>query len=179
MEKEFMEAVMSKLNQIDTITSQLNAIEASIAKLEEMKASIAKLDAMEERSMSRLDAIEASITRLDAIEASITRLDAMEEKSMSRLDEMEENFQKVFAMLEEHGREIRSIKDFLIVKEDELFNKIRALFDGYTASYEKNIDLEFRQNATEEKVGINSIRISMLEDTSKIHTKQISELSAK
>ena len=169
MEKEFMEAVMSKLNQIDTITSQLNAIEASIVKLEEMKASIAKLDAMEERSMSRLDAIEASITRLDA----------MEEKSMSRLDEMEENFQKVFAMLEEHGREIRSIKDFLIVKEDELFNKIRALFDGYTASYEKNIDLEFRQNATEEKVGINSIRISMLEDTSKIHTKQISELSAK
>ena len=76
-------------------------------------------------------------------------------------------------------KEIGKIKDFLIVKEDELFNKIRALFDGYNSNYEKETDLEVRQKDTEQKVGINSLRISMLEETSKHHTEQISNLLAK
>lgn len=97
-----------------------------------------------------------------------------------------ENFDKVFAKLDEHDKlikantkEIGKIKDFLIVKEDELFNKIRALFDGYNSNYEKETDLEVRQKDTEQKVGINSLRISMLEETSKHHTEQISNLLAK
>lgn len=97
----------------------------------------------------------------------------------TKLEEHDKKFDQVFAKLEEHSKEIRSIKNFLVVKEDELFNKIRALFDGYTANLEKNNDLESRQTATEQKVDIDSLRISMLEDTSKHHTEQISKLLAK
>lgn len=62
------------------------------------------------------------------------------------LEKLEEHDKK----LDEHGKEISSIKDFLIVKEDELFNKIRALFDGYTISYEKDTEFESRQIFTEQ-----------------------------
>lgn len=48
----------------------------------------------------------------------------------------------------------------------------------YNANFEKNTDLESRQDTTERKVEINSLRISNLEDTSKNHSKQISKLLA-
>ena len=105
---------------------------------------------------------------------------------LHKLEKHDKDLEQIFAKLEEHdkkfeehSKEIRSINNFLIVKEDELFNKIRALFDGYTANLEKNNALESRQTATEQKVDINSLRISMLEDTSKHHTEQISKLLAK
>lgn len=107
-------------------------------------------------------------------------------KIFAKLEEHDKKFDQVFAKLEEHDKliienteEIRGIKDFLVVKEDELFNKIRALFDGYNSNFEKNTNLESRQNETEQKVGINSLRISMLEEASKKHTKQLSKLLAK
>lgn len=43
----------------------------------------------------------------------------------------------------------------------------------------KNTYLESRQDDTEQKVAINYLRISSLEDTSKKHSKQISKLLAK
>lgn len=123
------------------------------------------------------------------MEKVLAKLDKQEEfsqKMLHKLEKHDKDLEQIFAKLEEHdkkfeehSKEIRSINNFLIVKEDELFNKIRALFDGYTANLEKNNALESRQTATEQKVDINSLRISMLEDTSKHHTEQISKLLAK
>ena len=123
------------------------------------------------------------------MEKVLAKLDKQEEfsqKMLHKLEKHDKDLEQIFAKLEEHdkkfeehSKEIRSINNFLIVKEDELFNKIRALFDGYTANLEKNNVLESRQTATEQKVDINSLRISMLEDTSKHHTEQISKLLAK
>lgn len=123
-----------------------------------MEKVLAKLDKQEEFSQKMLHKLEKHDKDLEQISA--------------KLEEHDKKF-------EEHSKEIRSINNFLIVKEDELFNKIRALFDGYTANLEKNNALESRQTATEQKVDINSLRISMLEDTSKHHTEQISKLLAK
>ena len=77
------------------------------------------------------------------MEKVLAKLDKQEEfsqKMLHKLEKHDKKFDKVFAKLEEHdkkfeehSKEIRSINNFLIVKEDELFNKIRALFDGYTA----------------------------------------------
>ena len=66
----------------------------------------------------------------------------------------------------------------MIIIEDKFSNEIPALFDAYNANFEKNTDLESRQDTTERKVEINSLRISNLEDTSKNHSKQISKLLA-
>ena len=137
-----------------------------------MEKVLAKLDKQEEFSQKMLHKLEKHDKDLEQISAKLEKHDKDLEQISAKLEEHDKKF-------EEHSKEIRSINNFLIVKEDELFNKIRALFDGYTANLEKNNALESRQTATEQKVDINSLRISMLEDTSKHHTEQISKLLAK
>lgn len=137
-----------------------------------MEKVLAKLDKQEEFSQKMLHKLEKHDKDLEQIFAKLEEHDKKFDKVFAKLEEHDKKF-------EEHSKEIRSINNFLIVKEDELFNKIRALFDGYTANLEKNNALESRQTATEQKVDINSLRISMLEDTSKHHTEQISKLLAK
>lgn len=156
MEKEFMEKVL------ESIAEQRNFSEKILTNLEENNKQFKKIFAKLEEHDKKFDQVFA------------------------KLEEHDKKFDQVFAKLEEHEKlirentkEIRSIKDFLIVKEDELFNKIQALFDGYNSNYEKNIDIESRQSVTEQKVDINSLRISVLEETSKKHSKQISKLLTK
>ena len=71
-----------------------------------------------------------------------------------------------------------NIQRSLLLIEDQVMNKIPALFDGYSANFEKGVELDNRQTKTEQTVELNSLRISMLEETSKHHTEQLSRLSA-
>ena len=170
MEKEFMEKVLAKLDKQEEFSQKmLHKLEKHDKDLEQISAKLEEHD-----------------KKFDKVFAKLEEHDKKFDKVFAKLEEHDKKFDKVFAKLEEHdkkfeehSKEIRSINNFLIVKEDELFNKIRALFDGYTANLEKNNALESRQTATEQKVDINSLRISMLEDTSKHHTEQISKLLAK
>ena len=126
-------------------------------------------------------------------------LEEFMQKVLEKLDKQEKISEKILLKLEEHDRkfeiidkkfenvdrqftdvnsQFREIKNYLIIIEDKISNEIPALFDGYNANFEKNVNLESRQDITEQKVSINSLRISSLEDTSEIHSKQISKLLA-
>ena len=95
-----------------------------------------------------------------------------------KFEVVNQKFASVDEQFADMNKEIKEIKNYLIIIEDKLSNEIPALFDGYNSNFEKNTDLESRQDATEQKVAINSLRISSLEDTSKNHSKQISKLLA-
>ena len=163
MEREFMEKV---LNKLDVLSSDVSGMKLDV---NEMKSDINEL----KNDMNGQKAF--SIRVLENFDKVFVKLDEHDKLIKANAKEMAE----IKDTVKTNTKEIGKIKDFLIVKEDELFNKIRALFDGYNSNYEKETDLEVRQKDTEQKVGINSLRISMLEETSKHHTEQISNLLAK
>ncbi len=162
MEKQFMEIVLAKLDKMEDNFNQI------FAKLEEHDKKFNQIFAK----------LEEHDKKFNQIFAKLEEHDKKFNQVFAKLEEHDKKFDQVFAKFEEIDQEFRSIKDFLIVKEDEFFNKTRALFDGYFASLEKNTELESRQKATEQKVEIDSLRISVLEETSKQHEEQLSKLSA-
>ena len=140
---------------------------------------LAKLTGLEESSNKVLAKLEEHDKKFDQVFAKLEVHDKKFDQVFAKLEEHDKKLEEHEKLIKENSQEIRSIKEFIMIKEDELFNKIRALFDGYNSNFEKNINLEIRQNATEQKVEVNSFKISMLEDTSKRHEEQISKLSAK
>ena len=177
MEREFMEKV---LNKLDVLSSDVSGMKSDV---NEMKSDINELKndmngqkAFSIRVLENFDKVFAKLDEHDKlIKANTQEIKSIKDTLKANAKEMAE----IKDTVKTNTKEIGKIKDFLIVKEDELFNKIRALFDGYNSNYEKETDLEVRQKDTEQKVGINSLRISMLEETSKHHTEQISNLLAK
>ncbi len=78
--------------------------------------------------------------------------------------------------LDEHTVTLARIEQYLIRIEYKLTNEIPALFDGYSFNIEKTNRVEVKQKETDRKVEINSIKISDLERTSKIHDGQLKNL---
>ena len=157
-----------------------------------MEKVLLKLDKQEEFSQKVLSKLDENDKNLKKIFAKLEEHDRKFDMVFAKLEEHDRKFQEIdkqfevmnqkFASVDEEfldmKTEIKEIKNYLIVIEDKLSNEIPALFDGYNSNFEKNTDLESRQDVTEQKVAINSLRISSLEDTSKTHSKQISKLLA-
>ena len=78
--------------------------------------------------------------------------------------------------LDEHSNDIASIKRTLLLIENAVTNKIPALFAGYQSHQEKRQEFNSRIHHVEDVSEINSIKISILEDTSKAHSKQLNQL---
>lgn len=157
-----------------------------------MEKVLVKLDKQEEFSqkvLSKLDENEKNFkkifAKLEEHDKKFQEIDKQFEIVNQRFEKIDEQFKEVnqkFVSVDEQfadiNKEIKEIKNCLIIIEDKLSNEIPALFDGYNSNFEKNTNLESRQDVTEQKVAINSLRISSLEDTSKTHSKQISKLLA-
>ena len=191
MEREFMEKV---LNKLDVLSSDVSGMKSDIndmkSDINELKNDMNGQKAFSIRVLENFDKVFVKLDEHDKlIKANTQEIKSIKDTLKANAKEMAEIKDTLKANAKEmaeikdtvktNTKEIGKIKDFLIVNEDELFNKIRALFDGYNSNYEKETDLEVRQKDTEQKVGINSLRISMLEETSKHHTEQISNLLAK
>ncbi len=137
------------------------------------------LSKLEEQSQEMKRQFEIVNQRFEQIDQ---RFEGVNQKFVSIDEQFKKANQKFISIDEQFAEmkaEIREIKNYLIIIEDKLSNEIPALFDGYNSNFEKNTYLESRQDDTEQKVAINSLRISSLEDTSKKHSKQISKLLAK
>lgn len=78
--------------------------------------------------------------------------------------------------ISEHSEDIKSMKKSLAIIEDAVTSKIPALFDAYQANYDKNEEFDNRLSTVENISDTNSLKISILEDTSKVHTKQLAKL---
>ena len=87
-------------------------------------------------------------------------------------------FKDVSTKLSEHDNEFRKIHNTLSRIENETKREISILFDGYGLNREKSTSLETKQTVLEQKVNLDSVRISTLEDISKHHEKKIAKLLA-
>ena len=149
MLKEFMEQVLAKLDQ-----NQEN-FEKVFAKLEEHDKEFEKINAKLDEHDRRFEEIDNNFV------------------------DIAENFKLINLKLSDHDKQFKEIKNCLLVLEDKITNELPALFDGFSANVEKSTVVEFKQKAIEQKVELDSLRISSLEDISKQHSEQISKLLAK
>ena len=150
------------------------------------------LSKLEEQSQEMKRQFEIVNQRFEQIDQRFEKINQRFEQINQRFEQINQRFEvvdqrfeivdKKFISIDEQiieiKAEIREIKNYLIIIEDKISTQIPALFDGYNSSFEKNANLESRQDATEQKVAINSLKISNLEDTSKKHSIQLSKLLA-
>lgn len=137
-----------------------------------MEKVLAKLDQNQEN-------FERVFAKLEENDKNFEKVFKKLEEHDQEFSEISNNFKMIDAKLEEHDQEFREIKDYLFVFEDKFTAQAKALFDGYSTSIEKNTELELKQSAIGQKVELDSLRISVLEEDSKRHSKQISKLLAK
>ena len=177
MEREFMEKVLNKLDVLSSDVSEMKvAVNGLKTDVDGMKANI-DMHTQDIRDIKKT--LELHTQDIRGIKKTL-ELHTQDIKGIKKTLELHTQvILDIKDTVKTNTQEITKINGYLTVKESELFNKIRALFDGYNSNYEKETNLEVRQKGIEQKVGINSIRISMLEDTSKHHTEQISNLLAK
>ena len=122
--------------------------------------------------------LEEHDRKFQEIDKQFEKVNEQFKKVNQKFEVVNQKFASVDEQFADMNKEIKEIKNYLIIIEDKISNQIPALFDGYNSNFEKNTDLESRQDVTEQKVAINSLRISNLEDTSKKHSKQISKILA-
>ena len=79
-------------------------------------------------------------------------------------NQMKKELKQIKEKLVEHDKKFEEMHRALIIIEDQVTNKIPALFDGYNANHELYEGLEKRVTELEEKESFNSIKISILED---------------
>ena len=177
MLKEFMEQVLAKLDQ-----NQEN-FEKVFAKLEEHDKEFKKINARLDEHDKEFKKINA---RLDEHDKEFKKINARLDAHDRRFEEIDnnfvdiaENFKLINLKLSDHDKQFKEIKNCLLVLEDKITNELPALFDGFSANVEKSTVVEFKQKAIEQKVELDSLRISSLEDISKQHSEQISKLLAK
>ena len=173
MLEELIKKVLSKLEeQSEEMKRQFEMVNQRFEQIdqrfEEVNQRFEQIDQRFEEVNQRFEQIDQ---RFEGVNQKFVSIDEQFKKANQKFISIDEQFVEMKA-------EIKEIKNYLIIIEDKLSNEIPALFDGYNSNFEKNTILESRQDDTEQKVAINSLRISSLEDTSKKHSKQISKLLA-
>lgn len=86
------------------------------------------------------------------------------EEVNQRFKEVNERLDRHEQRLDEHDKRFEEMQRTLVIIEDQVTNKIPALFDGYNANHELYKELEKRVDRLEEKENFNSLKISVLED---------------
>ena len=167
MLEEFMEKVLVKLDKQEEFSQKV------LEKLDENEKNFKNIFAKLEEHDRKFDMVFA---KLEEHDKKFQEIDKQFEIVNQKFEVVNQKFAKVDEQFADMNKEIKGIKNYIIIIEDKLSNEIPALFDGYNSNFEKNTNLESRQDVTEQKVAINSLRISSLEDTSKKHSKQISKL---
>ena len=95
--------------------------------------------------------------RFEEVNQKFDRVDQRFKEVNERLDRHEQR-------LDGHDKRFEEMQRTLVIIEDQVTNKIPALFDGYNANHELYKELEKRVDRLEEKENFNSLKISVLED---------------
>lgn len=166
MLQEFMEKVLAKLDKNE------ENFERVFEKLDEHDEEFKKINA-------KLDAHDKKFEEIDNEFKEIRQLIKDVDLKLDReMDDISLFFRDVGAKLSEHDKEFRKVNNTLLRLETETKREISILFDGYGLNREKSTELENKQIVLEQKVDLDSLRISTLEDNSKHHEKNIAKLLA-
>ena len=109
--------------------------------------------------------------RLDKVE---NRLDKVE----NRLDKIEYRLDNIEGKLEDIESILLSLKRSMLIMEDYMKNNIPALFDGYSLNQDQHNEFKQKINNLEKDTDSNSLKISILEDTTKVHSSILESLQS-
>ncbi len=162
MEKEFMENANQKFNDYD----------------EQFK----KCDKQFEKMHSRLS---NHGKQFEEIHAHLADHDKQFEEIHAHLADHDKQFEEIHAHLADHDKQfeeirqdLNEIKRSVLFMEEYITSKIPALFDAYLSHEQKNEEFDNRITNLEKNSDVNSLKISILEDTSKKHSSQLAKLSS-
>ena len=140
---------------IKTILEEMNqGFKLMNQKFEEMNQRFEDMDKRFEEVNRRFEEVNR---RFEEVNQRFDRVDQRFEEVNERLDRHEQR-------LNEHDKKFEEMQRTLVIIEDQVTNKIPALFDGYNANHELYKELEKRVDKLEEKESFNSLKISVLED---------------
>lgn len=130
--------------------------------------------------------VDTNSNRLDNLTNKVdlltTRVDDNSKKIdilTTRVDDNSKKLDEHTRILNEHTKDLQSIKRTLTIIEDAVTNKIPALFDAHQANQEKHEEFDNRITNVENISSTNSLKISILEDSSKMHSIKLAKLSSK
>ena len=109
--------------------------------------------------------------RFDKVE---NRLDRIE----NRLDKVENRLDNIESKLEDIESILLSLKRSMLIMEDYMKNNIPALFDGYSLNQDQHNEFKQKINNLEKDTDSNSLKISILEDTTKVHSSILESLQS-
>ena len=167
-----------KVNErLDSHAEELKKINARLDEHEE------KINQMNEMMISEFEEISINFkmifAKLAEHDKQFERIEEQFKEVNAKLAEHDKQFKEVNSKLSDHDLEFTEIKNYLLVLEDNLSTKLPALFDGYSANKEKTDEIEERQECMEGQLKLNSLRISVLEESSKTYSEQLSKLKEK
>ena len=102
------------------------------------------------------------------------RLDKVE----NRLDKIEYRLDNIEGRLEDIESILLSLQRSMLIIEDYMKNNIPALFDGYSLNQDQHNEFKQKINNLEKDTDSNSLKISILEDTTKVHSSILESLQS-
>ena len=178
---EELKKINARLDEHEEKINQMN--EMMISEFEEISinfkmifAKLAEHDKQFERIEEQFKEVNAKLAEHDK---QFAKIDKQFKEVNAKLTEYDKQFNEVNSKLSDHDLEFTEIKNYLLVLEDNLSTKLPALFDGYSANKEKTDEIEERQECMEGQLKLNSLRISVLEESSKTYSEQLSKLKEK
>ena len=102
------------------------------------------------------------------------RLDKVE----NRLDRVENRLDNIEGRLEDIESILLSLQRSMLIIEDYMKNNIPALFDGYSLNQDQHNEFKQKINNLEKDTDSNSLKISILEDTTKVHSSILESLQS-
>ena len=102
--------------------------------------------------------------KFDEVNQRFDEVDQRFDKVDKRFDEVNQRLDTHDEKLEKHDRKFEEMQRTLVIIEDQVTNKIPALFDGYNSNHELYEMLDKRVSDLEEKENLNSVKLSILEN---------------
>lgn len=102
------------------------------------------------------------------------RLDKVE----NRLDKIEYRLDNIEGRLEDIESILLSLQRSMLIMEDYMKNNIPALFDGYSLNQDQHNEFKQKITSLEKDTDSNSLKISILEDTTKVHSSILESLQS-
>ena len=116
--------------------------------------------------------------RFDKVENRLDRVENRLDKVENRLDKVENRLDNIESKLEDIESILLSLKRSMLIMEDYMKNNIPALFDGYSLNQDQHNEFKQKINNLEKDTDSNSLKISILEDTTKVHSSILESLQS-
>lgn len=120
------------------------------------------------------------LNRIDKNHAEYMKIFARQDKRFEeqdkKFDEHGKKIDDIDALIKQHSEDIASIKKSLLLIEDAVTDKIPALFDAFMVNRQKNEEQDNNIHKLEKTSEFHSLKISILENTSKKHSEQLNRL---